>query len=717
MTLTVLDSTKVTFSPGFSVEQVHTGFESRQILLEGVPDTVAPADITTELQVFGKVASVLPAESTKGGSTSAYRVTFAQAESALEAANALESVRLFRVRVTARVVANKSTAIGGGTLDDGVVLVEVPSPRQTGYVGYPTQAEADKAMQLATRKELRGMRITAKVYEGIPMVGTINVRYDSLPADATMKDLARFGEYESYMLDRPKYTSLSSAINGLRRMASEHGEISSFNVVPPFYRKYFRVWIHYTDPKAAAAAREVLHRYCPVFVGKQRIFAHHVQSLRYNLPPGVYDTLAHDINLLRSFCQDEDGTSISIIDRRNTTNPTAPVLLKLVSHNITALSKLKAAFDRLLRGEKVTENGQIVWNDFFGGRAGMAYLDELEQVYPKVKINRDPRRRTLALFGPEEERACVNEEILARAKLLRVQRKKRHPIPGDLIGVFLREDLSKLQNELGRENVWIDITHTQLVVCGDEDTQKVGRLAIVHAIERRLHRRPAGRAKHDTTTTTSGCPVCLTDPSPAVTLSCGHTYCKACLAGFLNAAVDNKTFPLTCLGDGAQCALRIPLSVAQQLLTPDEFDAVVRAAFLAHVHARPAEFRYCPTPDCPQVYRKSTSTSDSKRATTTVLQCPSCLVRICPHCDAEHHELGSCQDRHAEDEQLFGQWKMGHDVKDCPSCKAPIERMAGCNHMTCTRCKSHICWACLETFSTSQDVYEHMRGIHGGIGL
>ena len=147
-----------------------------------------------------------------------------------------------------------------------------------------------------------------------------------------------------------------------------------------------------------------------------------------------------------------------------------------------------------------------------------------------------------------------------------------------------------------------------------------------------------------------------------------------------------------------------PLSVAQQLLTPNlnEFNTVVNASFRAYIQARPAEF-HC--------YRKS------KHLGQIVLQCPACLVRICPHCNTESHERGSCQERNAEDEGLFEEWKEGHDVKRCPHCGVPIEREAGCNHMTCARCETHICWACFETFPTSQQVYDHMRGIYGNIRL
>ncbi|TBU23636.1 hypothetical protein BD311DRAFT_703528 [Dichomitus squalens] len=700
ITLTILDATKVTFGPGFGVIEVKTGFESRQILLENVPATIAPVDITAALSIFGEVIAVLPVDPNEG-SSSAYKVTFARGESAINAAAAVDSSELFAgSEVKACMTVRNSTGIGGGKLYDGDVLFELPTARQKGYVGYETKEKAEKAIALAQQKGMKGMRVTAQIYEGIPVVGAVNVRFENLPGDASAKDLARYGPYETHMLDRPKYNwTVNAAVDGLRRMLEGYGDVY-LNVLPPPYNKTFRVWAHFKDPRRAAAAQEALDRFCPRFVGKQRIFAHHVRSILYNLPADVFDILAYDINLLRSYHCDEYATSISVFDRRIVADPKAPVQVKLVSRNMSSLTKLKAAFDRLLRGEKVTDSGQTVWNDFFGGPAGQNFLDDLEKAHPTVRINRDTRRRTLALFGPQADRAHVNAEIVTRAKLLQAQRKHRYSVASHLIGVFMSEDLPSLQKELGRENVWFDLTNRQLVVCGDPSTQKVARLVVQQAGKRQRKRNSRGDA---------GCPVCFGEVSQPVSLMCGHTWCQACLVGYMHASVDSRSFPLTCLGDEAKCTHHIPLSVAQQLLSPDEFDAIVNASFLAHVQLHPDEFHYCPTPDCPQVYRKS--------GPGAVLQCPSCLVRICSHCNMEYHESRSCQDQNPEDERLFERWKLGHDVKDCPSCKVPIERMAGCNHMTCTSCQTHICWACLATFSTSQQVYSHMRSIHGGIGL
>lgn len=203
--------------------------------------------------------------------------------------------------------------------------------------------------------------------------------------------------------------------------------------------------------------------------------------------------------------------------------------------------------------------------------------------------------------------------------------------------------------------------------------------------------------------------MCFSEVTLPVTLPCGHSWCKSCLVDYLLASVDTKVFPLLCLGDEARCKQPLPITVVREILSPDKFSQVTHAAFLGHIHSRPNEFYYCPTPDCPQVYRSAPP--------DTVLQCPSCLTRICGNCHVEEHVGKTCSQRDDDERRLFEQWSKFRDVKDCPSCKTHIERVAGCNHVTCAHCKTHICWVCLSTFSRSEAVYNHMNLVHGGIGL
>ena len=60
------------------------------------------------------------------------------------------------------------------------------------------------------------------------------------------------------------------------------------------------------------------------------------------------------------------------------------------------------------------------------------------------------------------------------------------------------------------------------------------------------------------------------------------------------------------------------------------------------------------------------------------------------------------------------QWPAAY--KD-PSRGTDIDKNEGCNHVTGSVCKTHMCWVCLETFPRGEGVYEHMRRAHGGIGI
>ncbi|KAJ3792478.1 hypothetical protein GGU11DRAFT_693393 [Lentinula aff. detonsa] len=143
------------------------------------------------------------------------------------------------------------------------------------------------------------------------------------------------------------------------------------------------------------------------------------------------------------------------------------------------------------------------------------------------------------------------------------------------------------------------------------------------------------------------------------------------------------------------------------VVTAAKFDSLAEAAFEAYIHERLDEFHYCPSPDCMQVYRPAPSGN--------TLQCPSCLLHICPQCHVEQHDGIDCPD-HDGGVHLFNEWIKTHNVKNCPSCKVPIERAEGCNHVTCICCRTHICWVCMQTFPRGDGIYNHMRAEHGGIG-
>jgi len=270
-----------------------------------------------------------------------------------------------------------------------------------------------------------------------------------------------------------------------------------------------------------------------------------------------------------------------------------------------------------------------------------------------------------------------------------------------------------LHESMGAEKILLDVVARTLTVRGNSDEVNTVR-RLVAAMQRSS---PMLAMLHGTEAI---CPVCFCEATDPIELTCRHIYCTSCLRHLLRSAVGPGFSLLQCIAEGqtaesrkTSCAKDIPYSIIRRLLSSVEENQLLEASFLSYIHARPKEFHYCPTPDCRVAYRPT------KEGTT--LQCSSCLTRICGACHVEFHEGLTCAE-HKENLEggldAFRRWKEENGVKPCPKCHADLEKAGGCNHMMCIRCKTHICWVCMATFSdedSSGGVYNHMRRKHGGI--
>eukprot|EP00927_Polykrikos_kofoidii_P017999 TRINITY_DN18266_c0_g1_i1.p1 TRINITY_DN18266_c0_g1~~TRINITY_DN18266_c0_g1_i1.p1 ORF type:complete len:866 (+),score=108.28 TRINITY_DN18266_c0_g1_i1:77-2674(+) len=79
--------------------------------------------------------------------------------------------------------------------------------------------------------------------------------------------------------------------------------------------------------------------------------------------------------------------------------------------------------------------------------------------------------------------------------------------------------------------------------------------------------------------------------------------------------------------------------------------------------------------------------------------CHRCSKSICFECREAWHPGTTCGD--LRDEQLL-RWAANRDVGQCPKCHIVIQRIAGCNQMTCTKdtggCGFSFCWMCFEEY-------------------
>jgi hypothetical protein len=146
-----------------------------------------------------------------------------------------------------------------------------------------------------------------------------------------------------------------------------------------------------------------------------------------------------------------------------------------------------------------------------------------------------------------------------------------------------------------------------------------------------------------------------------------------------------------------------------------------RRSFRVLCEARAGELRPCPTPDCPQVVRRDHPGQ---------WQCDCCLRRFCIACTealdvaVEVHEDVGCQAyrthrQAASDPEAAVKALLLEDLKEgivrkCPNCGLVQGKASGCNHVTCSGCGAHWCWACASFHAkTGEPVYAHQNECEG----
>jgi len=113
--------------------------------------------------------------------------------------------------------------------------------------------------------------------------------------------------------------------------------------------------------------------------------------------------------------------------------------------------------------------------------------------------------------------------------------------------------------------------------------------------------------------------------------------------------------------------------------------------------------RWCPTPNCLNAIKVNF-------VDFIPIEC-NCGSIFCFLCGEKWHEPTRCNVLKSWNKKCLGEssekidcetanWILSY-TKECPKCKAPIEKNGGCNHMTCrnVQCRYEFCWVCLSDWA------------------
>lgn len=655
----------VRFSAGFSIESIAatTATSPNIILTKLSPDTTANPE--TLLTLARELQPSIPAKAVRVlRSNKSAIVDFSDPSTASRAIESLNNLS-----ITARSLKPLSISLDSAYLEIGWFL-----PARAARIFFAYSFKADRALDKSGR-ECRGRKI--KVLRQAPVLGVsrpYSVLMIGLALDITESDLSSFFNVEDIsdiIIKEPRSGSTFSNEDIVEYIKSlfDGTPITEFKLTTSTQERRQRAKATFPSTEDARQVFGRLDGFRHDFLGEDAGFE---LNLAYEstfwIPKDIYSAVKDDIKVLELDLGKEKAARLKIMPF----NISAPrqILMHINGHNRSAVVQTKTAIKQLLRGEPViSSSGETLWDPALRGAEGKRLVQEIRSS-TGVYVYIDCRDHSVTLYGKNYQAA---KEILMNEYSLLLNRQHEIELVGAAKTMGIRGGLRAVSKHLGEDKVVVDMERNRLFVrCSPAELEKAKAI---------LHRPPPPRRKRGTAAAKKDeaeCPICLSPCSNPRPSPCGHTYCHACLRNCILSTLVTHKFPIVCI----TCDVPLPLQQLLPVLTPFIETQVFTHAFETYIQQHPAEYSFCPTPDCETVYPRT--------RTTGSFTCPHCFLAICTSCRAPAHSPQTCEEADSEADTLrLSAWKRPAGVKACPDCGAAIEKSEGCNHVHC-RCGAHV---------------------------
>ncbi|KAL7796496.1 hypothetical protein V8C37DRAFT_371908 [Trichoderma ceciliae] len=505
----------------------------------------------------------------------------------------------------------------------------------------------------------------------------------------------------------PSYsTDAEQASTVIRSLLTSIGTVEYWEVTLETNARRVKATARFLDESDARRAAMELDKKELPFHRKARLTVQIVYSAKFKVSSSIYTAVQSRISAQQSAWRDDN---ISFRAYPSTDPLRRFRVLKIEGESAERVASAKAGLESLLAGVVAEEDGVGLWDPSLKANGQLYQAMKRLEGELSVIILRDRVKSELRLFGAQ--RSC--EE--AQHQLAELIRNESHSASTRVIELEPHKffwachgGFKKIVGRLGPEKASFDIISTpkKIIISGPLEDYDVA-LAIMEGREQ-VTEPPTGPPGSDGAA--QECSVCWTEAETPIKTSCGHIYCLECFESSCTvgdwAATD---LAILCHGSQGNCRGVIGLEDLQEHLSSAALEDVLEQSFSSYIKRNPQQFRYCPTPDCGYIYRV---TSGSR---TQI--CSNCLRPTCSACHEPHINMSCAEYRDIKSGGYEALLKLKKElgIKDCPTCKTPLEKISGCNHMTCTVCRAHICWVCMMTFSEGNAVYEHMVKSHGGI--
>ena len=426
-------------------------------------------------------------------------------------------------------------------------------------------------------------------------------------------------------------------------------------------------------------------------------------SIRYS--PVIYTVVEETVKKISSEIHDRYESVKVKYDKRD---KWGNVIIRITSDNVNEFVAAKTALNSVILPHTI-ECSNPTLREYLGT---MICQNELEQIQIQTStcICTNFRTMTINMYGTEANltraKIMLNEtfNILDEGRCYEIPLKAPGMPPGVMKQLVSQygHSLQEIVEMEGVTTARLDPQRQILTLLATSDANRRIRDIIAEFLQ------GTPELQHSEVE----CCACFTgieSPSEVFRLEyCGHTYCLDCVQ--MQVAPLTITFPVKCAAD--DCSKPFVWKDFENLFrrTNVKLRQITESSLKCYIGANKKLVHNCPTPDCSMVYKVSL---DGKP-----FFCYHCGITICTKCHEQYHDGLTCEMYQSgkEAEQEFKEWLQGdpHNRKCCPNCTTPIEKIEGCNYMFCTSCQSHVCWVCLQHFTTSQKCHAHLATIHGG---
>lgn len=711
----------VTFADGAVVTKVAFPSDFSAVRLTGMPSSTTPAAVSGILQSLGFTVS---SECIRFSSIAenAQGIATVRVQDPLFAKRLLPAIKDHDTLQAVPISATLPQSTSYRRVDSKKVHCSWHKPTKAVWLNF---AHGDCTTKISTdfqdgHYKIMGQKVKAEkpTYSRDfrnPRAWTIKL--SDVPGSAKKEDVLRnvpvARRPRHVELSPPTYaTDLAKENTLLESLLSEYGVLENWKGATDGVGKRYKAEARFIDDADARQAVKACHDRPLPFHPNGKLTVQLVHSARLKVTERLYRVIEHEIACIRPLWDSQH--------LRYTAYP--PVhgfrILKIEAETSKDVANAKSTLERIIDGEVLIDSGKPVWAASFAANGRIRERIREIECELDIIIVRDKRRSQLRLIGPHA--GCGK----ARPFLIELGKKDSSSIyvielDAQRLDRALKGGYRALAATFGEDNVTLDIASSpcRISLSGSE--------ADFRAAQDLLATRGKTQELGPDSNSTGDCAICWTEAEHPVHTHCKHVYCGDCYENSCFAAISdiNSDGNIRCQGNAGECREQLGLAELQAHLPSAVFEDILEASFSAYVADPLHNLRYCPSPDCGQVYRAAKPSTDGmnqgKRGRDLLFTCPLCFTVVCTSCHILHDGLTCAEHlfRTSGEYQILQDTKKKLGIKDCPKCGAMIEKTFGCNHMTCSACNAHICWVCMELFPAGGLVYAHMNKAHGGIGV